>query len=87
MATAFGSGTCSIPNFPLNSCHFYDMDNETDIWGGTHIDIHPNPSGYDELANVYVTQAQKSERMGSGGRSAWSRELLLVVLLERREQQ
>ncbi len=59
MATAFGSGTCSIPNFPLNSCHFYDMDNETDIWGGTHIDIHPNPSGYDELANVYVTQAQK----------------------------
>ncbi|HME00590.1 MAG TPA: glycoside hydrolase family 44 protein [Terriglobia bacterium] len=37
--------------------HFYDMDNEIDIWGGTHFDIHPNPSGYDELASVYLTEA------------------------------
>jgi glycosyl hydrolase family 44/fibronectin type III domain protein len=59
LATAFGSGTCAIPYFPLTSCHFYDMDNETDIWGGTHIDIHPNPSGYDELANTYLTEATK----------------------------
>jgi len=59
MATAFGSGTCSIPYFSLTSCHFYDMDNEVDIWGGTHVDIHSNPSGYDELANVYVAEAQK----------------------------
>jgi len=46
LATAFGS-----------SPHFYDMDNEIDIWGGTHFDIHPNPSGYDELANTYVLEA------------------------------
>lgn len=37
--------------------HFYDMDNEIDIWGSTHRDIHPNPSGYDELANTYLTEA------------------------------
>ena len=48
LATAFGNG--STP-------HFYDMDNEIDIWGGTHRDIHPNPSGYDELANIYLTEA------------------------------
>ncbi len=59
MAGAYGSGTCSIPYFPLTSCHFYDMDNEIDIWGGTHVDIHPNPAGYDELANIYVTEAEK----------------------------
>ncbi len=46
LATAFGSAP-----------HFYDMDNEIDIWGGTHRDIHPNPSGYDELANIYLTEA------------------------------
>ena len=39
LATAFGNGTP----------HFYDMDNEIDIWGGTHFDIHPQQSGYDEL--------------------------------------
>jgi len=38
--------------------HFYDMDNETDIWGGTHRDIHPNPAGYEELRDVYLTQAR-----------------------------
>jgi fibronectin type 3 domain-containing protein len=37
--------------------HFYDMDNEIDIWGGTHFDIHPNPSGYDELSSTYFTEA------------------------------
>jgi hypothetical protein len=39
--------------------HFYDMDNEMDIWGSTHRDIHPNPSGYDEMASVYETEATK----------------------------
>ncbi len=58
MAAAFGSGTCAIPYSPITSCHFYDMDNEIDIWGGTHFDIHPNPSGYDELANTYLTEAR-----------------------------
>ena len=57
LATAFGSGTCSVPYSTINSCHFYDMDNEVDIWGGTHRDVHPAPSGYDELANVYRTEA------------------------------
>ena len=38
--------------------HFYDMDNEIDIWGGTHHDVHPNPSGYDELRDTYVRVAR-----------------------------
>jgi hypothetical protein len=49
LATAFGS---TVP-------HFYDMDNEIDIWGGTHVDVHPNPTAYDELANVYLAEANK----------------------------
>ena len=56
-ASAFGSGTCEIPYSAINSCHFYDMDNEIDIWGGTHFDIHPSQSGYDELRDTYVTEA------------------------------
>jgi hypothetical protein len=57
LATAFGTGACPIPGTTITSCHFYDMDNEIDIWGGTHRDVHPNPSGYDELANIYETEA------------------------------
>ena len=59
LATAFGSGTCAIPYFPITSCHFYDMDNEIDIWGGTHRDIHSAAAGYDELAGIYLTEAAK----------------------------
>ena len=47
LATAFGSAP-----------HFYDMDNEIDIWGGTHHDVHPNPSGYEELRDTYLRVAQ-----------------------------
>jgi hypothetical protein len=47
MATAFGSAQ-----------HFYDMDNEIDIWGGTHIDIHPAPTTYQELRDTYLTEAR-----------------------------
>jgi hypothetical protein len=47
LATAFGN---SVP-------HFYDMDNEIDIWGGTHFDIHPQQSGYDELRDTYLLEA------------------------------
>lgn len=50
MAGAFFSGI---------GTHFYEMDNEMDIWGSTHRDIHPNPSGYDEMASVYLTEAPK----------------------------
>jgi hypothetical protein len=57
LATAFGSGTCSVPYSTITSCHFYDMDNEPDIWNGTHRDVHPVASGYDELANLYEQEA------------------------------
>jgi Glycoside hydrolase family 44 len=58
LASAFGSsGSCPIPYTSLTSCHFYDLDNEIDIWNGTHRDIHPNPSGYEELRDVYLKEA------------------------------
>ena len=46
LATAFGSAP-----------HFYDMDNEIDIWSGTHRDVHPNPSAYDEMRDTYLAEA------------------------------
>ena len=55
--SAFGSGTCAVPYSPITSCHFYDMDNEPDIWSGTHRDVHPHRTGYDELANDFETEA------------------------------
>lgn len=58
LATAFGNTTCSFPYYPaITSCHFYNMDNEIDIWSGTHRDVHPNPTTYDELSDVYLTEA------------------------------
>ncbi len=45
------------PNFGSKP-HFYDLDNEPDIWGGTHRDVHPTPTGYDELANAIVTEGR-----------------------------
>jgi len=59
LASAFGNGTCSIPSSSITSCHFYDMDNEIEIWGNTHFDIHPQPSSYDELVNTYLSEATK----------------------------
>jgi hypothetical protein len=41
-----------------SALHLYDMDNEADIWGGTHRDVHPDPTGYDELRDTYMTQAR-----------------------------
>jgi hypothetical protein len=38
--------------------HFYDMDNEIDIWGGTHHDVHPNPSAYEEMRDTYLRVAR-----------------------------
>jgi hypothetical protein len=40
------------------SPHFYDMDNEVDIWGGTHFDIHPAQVTYDELRDTYLLEAR-----------------------------
>jgi hypothetical protein len=57
LSTAFGPRHCSIPYSTNTSCHFYDMDNEVDIWNGTHRDVHPVASGYDELANLYEAEA------------------------------
>jgi hypothetical protein len=47
LATAFGSAP-----------HFYDMDNEIDIWGSTHRDVHPAPSAYNELRDTYLSEAR-----------------------------
>jgi hypothetical protein len=59
LASAFGNSTsCPAPYFSNASCHFYNMDNEIDIWGGTHIDVHPAQSGYNELRDVYLTQSR-----------------------------
>jgi Glycoside hydrolase family 44 len=46
LATAFGSAP-----------HFYNMDNEIDIWSGTHRDVHPSPSAYDEMRDTYLAEA------------------------------
>jgi hypothetical protein len=56
LATAFGNKVCTVPYSTITSCHFVDIDNEVDIWGGTHRDVHPNPSGYDELANMFENE-------------------------------
>jgi hypothetical protein len=37
--------------------HFYDLDNEPDIWNGTHRDVHPEPTAYDEMATTYLARA------------------------------
>ena len=58
LAQAFGGGACPVPYFPNGSCHFYNMDNEIDIWGGTHVDVHPAESGYNELRDTYLTEAR-----------------------------
>jgi Glycoside hydrolase family 44/Fibronectin type III domain len=46
LATAFGAAP-----------HFYNMDNEIDIWGGTHRDVHPTPTTYQELRNIFLLEA------------------------------
>jgi Glycoside hydrolase family 44 len=47
LASAFGAAP-----------HFYDMDNEVDIWGSTHVDVHPAPTAYNELRDTYLTEAR-----------------------------
>src|SRR5690606_24374511 len=32
-----------------NLVHDYALDNEPEIWHGTHRDVHPNPPTYDEI--------------------------------------
>ncbi|HET6177858.1 MAG TPA: glycoside hydrolase family 44 protein [Candidatus Sulfotelmatobacter sp.] len=38
--------------------HFYNMDNEIEIWGGTHRDVHPNPTAYNEMRDTFLTEAR-----------------------------
>jgi hypothetical protein len=57
LAAAFTSGTCAVPYSPITACHIYDMDNEPDSWPGSHRDVHPNGTGYDELANLFEAEA------------------------------
>jgi hypothetical protein len=33
------------------------MDNEIDIWGSTHFDVHPQPSAFNELRDTYIGEA------------------------------
>jgi hypothetical protein len=56
LATAFGSGACNVPYTQITSCHFYDMDNEPEIWDGSHSDVHPIHPGYTELSNLFETK-------------------------------
>jgi hypothetical protein len=39
--------------------HYYQLDNEPEIWGGTHRDVHPDPTGYDELSADIVAEGHK----------------------------
>ncbi len=59
LSAAFGSGTCNVPYSPITSCHFYDLDNEPEIWDGPHNDVHPDHPGYTELSNLFETVGTK----------------------------
>jgi hypothetical protein len=47
LAAAFGSAP-----------HFYNMDNEIDIWGSTQRDVHPAPTAYNEMRDTFVAEAR-----------------------------
>jgi len=47
LAAAFGSAP-----------HFYDMDNEIEIWGSTHRDVHPQPTAYDEMRDTFIAESR-----------------------------
>ena len=36
---------------------FFSMDNEPDIWGTTHYDVHPTCTGYDEILREFTSYA------------------------------
>jgi len=59
LSAAFGGGACNVPYSPITSCHFYDMDNEPEIWDGPHSDVHPVHPGYTELANLFELKGIK----------------------------
>ena len=57
LSAAFGSATCNVPYSAITSCHFYDLDNEPEIWDGSHRDVHPIHPGYTELSDSFVKSA------------------------------
>jgi hypothetical protein len=59
LSAAFGSSTCKVPYSPITGCHFYDVDNEPEIWDGSHADVHPSHPGYTELANLFELKGIK----------------------------
>jgi hypothetical protein len=54
---------------------FYELDNEPTLWRSTHYDIHPNPTGYDELLNLSQNYAAMIKSSDTGtkilGPSDW----------------
>jgi hypothetical protein len=46
--------------------HFYQLDNEPEIWSGTHRDVHPSPAGYDELAADIVKEGHAIKSFDAG---------------------
>jgi hypothetical protein len=38
--------------------HFYQLDNEPELWGTSHRDVHPDATGYDELAADIVAEGE-----------------------------
>jgi Glycoside hydrolase family 44 len=38
--------------------HFYEMDNEMDIWSSTHRDVHPDPMNYHDLRGTFLKEAK-----------------------------
>ncbi len=66
LAAAFGNGTCNVPYSPITSCHFYDMDNEPEIWSGSHRDVHPAGTGYNEMATLFENEGIALKSWDSG---------------------
>ncbi|MES1189841.1 MAG: glycoside hydrolase family 44 protein [Steroidobacter sp.] len=57
LSNAFGGTACNVPYTSITSCHFYDLDNEPEIWDGSHRDVHPVHPGYTELSDSFVKGA------------------------------
>jgi hypothetical protein len=45
--------------------HFYEFDNEPEIWNGTHRDVHPAPSTYEEMRDKFLDMANLIESIDS----------------------
>jgi len=42
---------------------FFAMDNEPDLWGSTHYDVHPTCTGYDEIYHEFTTYASAVKKV------------------------